>query len=393
MRFATKAIRAGQSPDAGARSVIPPIYQTATFAFHEIGKHAGYEYSRTGNPTRTALETCLAALEEANHGLAFASGSAATDAVLSLLRPGDHVVAGNELYGGTFRLFEALWRPRGIDFTYVDPRDPDAFAAALKPNTRMVWVETPANPLLTLTDIAAVAKLAGESGALLVADNTFASPYFQRPITQGADIVIHSTTKFINGHSDVVGGAVLVNDPELHAALATYQNAAGAVPGPFDCWLTLRGLRTLAVRLRQQADNALRVAHFLASHPAVESVLYPGLPSHPQHGLACRQMDGFGALVTFRIAGNRVAANDFVKNLKVFLFAESLGGVESLACHPTTMSHGALTEAERLAMGITEGTVRLSVGIEDSGDLLDDLDQALRTARNLVWQGRDGYGI
>jgi cystathionine gamma-synthase/cystathionine gamma-lyase len=302
---------------------------------------------------------------------------AAVDAVLSILRPGDHVVSAEHIYGGTLRLFEKVYVPRGVTFTYVDGTKPDEFARAARPNTRLFWIETPANPLLQLVDVRAVAAIAHRQSAHLVADNTFASPFFQRPLTQGADIVLHSTTKYISGHSDVIGGAVLVSDPAVHESIRFYQNAAGAVPGPFDAWLSLRGVKTLAVRMRQHEANAIAVAHFLAAHPKVQRVLYPGLPSHPQHELAKRQMDGFGAIVAFRLPGGRASVEQFVAKLQLFVFAESLGGVESLACHPATMSHGCLSPEERVRAGIDEGDIRLSVGIEDAEDLIDDLRQAL----------------
>jgi cystathionine beta-lyase/cystathionine gamma-synthase len=317
-------------------------------------------------------------LEEAKHGLAFASGMAAVDAVLSLLRPGDHVVSSEHIYGGTFRLFEKVCVPRGIVFTYVEGTRPSAFTEAIRENTKLLWIETPANPLLELVDVKAVAAIAAPRGIRLVADNTFASPYFQRPLTQGADIVVHSTTKYISGHSDVIGGAVVTSNSKLHEEMKFYQNAVGSVPGPQDCWLTLRGLRTLAIRMRQHEANARAVAAFLAAHSKVAQTIYPGLPSHPQHELAKAQMDGFGAIVTFRLPGGNDQVRPFVKALNVFLFAESLGGVESLACHPATMSHAGLTPAEREKIGITDGTVRLSVGIEDIEDLIEDLDGALK---------------
>jgi len=377
MRFSTKAIRVGQQPDPATGSIIVPVYQTVNFVFDDIGRPHAYEYSRTANPTRTALEQCLASLEEARFGLAFSSGMAAVDAVLSLLRPGDHVVSAEHVYGGTYRLFEQVYIPRGIAFTYVDGWRPEAFARALQPATKLVWIETPANPLLQLVDVRAVAEIARHGGAKLVADNTFSSPYFQRPLTQGADIVLHSTTKYISGHSDVIGGAVLTNDEGLHEQIRFYQNAAGAVPGPWDCWLSLRGLKTLAVRMRQHEANAKAIAEFLNTHSKVLETIYPGLPSHPQHELAQAQMDGFGAIVTFRLDGGHEQVRRFVKALKLFLFAESLGGVESLVCHPATMSHGTLTPEERVKLGITNGTIRLSVGIEDVQDLIEDLSQAL----------------
>ena len=377
MKFATKAIRVGQAPDPATGAIIVPIYQTVNFVFDQIGKPHGYEYSRSANPTRAALEECLAALEEAKFGLAFASGMAAVDAVLSILRPGNHVVSAEHIYGGTFRLFEKVYVPRGVTFSYVDGTRPEAFARALRPETKLVWIETPANPLLQLVDVRAVAALTKARGIPLVADNTFATPYFQRPLTQGADVVLHSTTKYVSGHSDVIGGAVLTSDPRLYAAMKFYQNAAGAVPGPLDCWLSLRGLKTLAVRMRQHEANAFRIAQFLTGHKKVQEVIYPGLAGHPQHDLAKAQMDGFGAIVTFRLAGGKKQATAFVGGLKTFLFAESLGGVESLACHPATMSHAAMTPAQRKKIGITDGTIRLSVGIEDAEDLIEDLAGAL----------------
>ncbi|MDM8008238.1 MAG: aminotransferase class I/II-fold pyridoxal phosphate-dependent enzyme [Phycisphaerae bacterium] len=377
MRFSTRAIRMGQRPDATTGSIIVPVYQTVNFVFDDVGRPRGYEYSRTANPTRTALEECLASLEEAKFGVAFGSGMAAVDGVLSLLRPGDHVVSVRHVYGGTLRLFEKVYVPRGISFSYVDGTQPEAFGRALRPETRLIWIETPANPLLQLVDVRAVAGIARQHGARLIADNTFASPYFQRPLTQGADVVLHSTTKYISGHSDVIGGAVLTNDEQLNEQFRFYSNAAGAVPGPWDCWLSLRGLKTLAVRMRQHEANARAIADYLSKHPVVQEVMYPGLPSHPQHELAKRQMDGFGAIVAFRLGGGNREVGRFVKALQVFLFAESLGGVESLVCHPATMSHGALSPQQRTAMGITDGTIRLSVGIEDVQDLIDDLDRAL----------------
>ncbi|MCL5269705.1 MAG: PLP-dependent aspartate aminotransferase family protein [bacterium] len=377
MQFATKAIRAGQAPEPATGAVIVPIHPSVTYAFKEIGRPAAFEYSRSANPTRTALETCLAALEGAAHGLAFGSGMAAIDAVLSILRPGDHVVAASQIYGGTHRLFETIYRPRGIGITYVDGDEADGFAQALRPTTRLVWVESPTNPLLQLVDIADVAAVTRPRAIPLVVDNTFPSPYFQQPLDLGADVVVHSTTKYIGGHSDVLGGAVLTGDANLHAAFQFYQNAAGAVLGPFDSWLTLRGVKTLAVRMRQHEANARAVAEFLAAHSRVRRTIYPGLASHPRHELARRQRTGYGAIVTFELDGGREAANEFVRRLRLFVFAESLGGVESLACHPATMSHASLTDAQRREAGITEGTIRLSVGIEDEGDLIADLTQAL----------------
>lgn len=382
MRFATKAIRVGQDPDALTRAVTPPIHPSTTFTFKEIGKAGQYEYIRTANPTRAALEQCVASLEEGEYGMAFASGSAATDAALSILKQGDHVVSSDQIYGGTLRIFESLCKPRGITVTYVNPEEPANFERAFTDKTKLVWIETPSNPLLTLTDIEAVAALTHARGILLAADNTFATPYFQRPLTLGADIVVHSTTKYINGHSDVLGGIVITNQPDLNEKIRFYQNAIGAVLGPFDSWLTMRGVRTLAARMRQHEANALRIAEFLKLHPYVEKVIYPGLPDHPQHELAKRQMSGFGAIVTLRIKGGLESANRFVKSMRIFMFAESLGGVESLVGHSATMSHAGMTEEERQAIGITQGTLRLSVGIEDIEDLIEDLGRGLKATHH-----------
>jgi cystathionine beta-lyase/cystathionine gamma-synthase len=372
--FSTRAIHAGQPADPTTGAIITPVYQTSTYVQAEIGQHKGYEYSRTGNPTRAALETCLAALEGGEFGLAFASGLAATDAVLATLGPGDHIIAAEDLYGGTYRMFERIYRPRGLDISYVDGRDAAAFEAALCPATRLIWIETPTNPLLQLVDIAAVAQVATRHGALLAVDNTFATPYLQRPLELGAHAVIHSTTKYLGGHSDVVGGALITSDEALYDACRFYQNAAGAVPGPFDAWLTLRGIKTLAVRMDRHQQNAMRVARFMQGHARVRAVYYPGLDEHPQHELASRQMSGYGGMLSFDIEGGREAANTFLKSLRVFSLAESLGGVESLACYPAEMTHGAIPEEERLRRGITAGLVRLSVGIEDGDDLLADLE-------------------
>ena len=377
MNFATKAIRAGQEPDPTTGAVIVPIYQCANFVFKDVGKPNAFEYSRSGNPTRAAYEKCLAALEEGQHGLAFSSGMAAVDAAISILRPGDHVVSSENIYGGTFRLFEGVAVPRGIRFTYVDGTHSEAFEDAIEKNTRLIWIETPANPLLQLVDVQAVAEIARRYNILLAADNTFSSPFFQRPLTQGADMVIHSTTKYISGHSDVIGGALITKESSLHEKYAFYQNAVGAVAGPFDCWLGLRGLKTLAVRMKKHEENAIQIARWLAQHPKVEGVIYPGLETHPQHALAKAQMDGFGAMITFQLKGGLEAVQRFIKGLEVFLFAESLGGVESLVCHPWTMSHGVMSPDEKKKIGITEGTIRLSIGIEDAEDLIKDITCAL----------------
>jgi cystathionine beta-lyase/cystathionine gamma-synthase len=388
MKFATKAIHAGQSADAATGATITPIYLTSTFTQEGIGKHKGFEYSRTGNPTRAALEQCLAALDDAEYGLAFASGSAATAATLSILRPGDHVIAAADLYGGTYRYFEQVAKPGGISFTYVDGRQPEEFEKALQSKTRLVWIETPTNPLLQLVDIAAVAAVCQARGVRLAVDNTFATPFFQRPLAFGADIAVYSTTKYIGGHSDAVGGAVVTSDRILHKQIKFFQNAAGGVPGILDAWLTLRGVKTLAVRMPRHDENAREIARFLQAHSEVEVVYYPGLPSHPQHELGARQMSGFGGMVTFQIRGGREQADAFVKAVRLFSFAESLGGVESLVCHPATMTHASYPPEDRLRRGITDGTIRLSVGIEDVEDLKADLDQALLASQTKIIQTR-----
>ena len=376
--FATKAIHVGQEPDAATGATIVPIYQTSTYTQEAPGQNKGYEYSRTGNPTRSALEECVAALEGADHGLAFASGLAATTAVMSLLSPGDHVVAGDDLYGGSYRLFDkVLQKSGGLDFTFVDTTDPESVEAALRPETKMLWVETPTNPMLTLSDISLLSEMAHGRGAIVAVDNTFASPYFQQPLSLGADIVVHSTTKYMGGHSDVVGGTAVTSNRDLYERMAFYQNAAGAVPGPFDSWIVLRGLKTLAVRMRQHEENALAVARFLQDHPQVATVNYPGLPSHPQHGLAKRQMSGFSGMVSFTLKGGTEAAYAAVQKTQIFHFAESLGGVESLITHPASMTHAAIPKEQREARGVTDGLLRLSVGIEDKEDLVADLERAI----------------
>lgn len=377
MEFATRAIHAGQDADPTTGATITPIYQTSTYTQEGIGEHKGFEYSRSSNPTRTALETCLASLEEARYGLAFASGLAAEQCILSLLRPGDHIVAGDDLYGGTYRLFERVARPMGIEITYVPARDTAAYAAAINDKTKYIWAETPTNPLLTLVDIAALAKIAHAKDVKLVVDNTFASPYNQQPLKLGADVVFHSTTKYLNGHSDVIGGALMTSDDELFAQYKFYQNAAGGVPGAFDSWLVLRGVKTLAVRMRQHEENAMAVAHFLSEHPKVRIVYYPGLESHPDHALAKCQMRGFGGMVSFDMKGGLPAVKRAVKKLHLFALAESLGGIESLCCHPATMTHASIPTQIREARGVTDSLLRLSVGIEDAQDLIADLKAAL----------------
>ena len=377
MEFETRAIHDGQDPETLTGAVTVPVFQTSTYKQDGIGKPRGFEYSRTGNPTRLALEEALASLEGGAHGLAFASGVAATTAVFQLLRPGDHVVAGDDLYGGTYRLLEQVYKPWGVQVDYADSTVPAAFAAALKPNTRLIWVETPTNPLLKLVDISAVADIAHQAGALLTVDNTFASPYFQRPLELGADLVVHSTTKYLGGHSDVIGGAVVTREEESYNKIKFYQNATGAIPGPWDSWLVLRGLKTLAVRMREHARNALHLAQVLEDHPAVARVYYPGLPSHSQHELAARQMSGFGGMVGVELKGGFEAVVQFVDRLRIFTLGESLGGVESLVCYPPHMTHAALPAEERHRRGIHDNLVRLSVGIEHVSDLEKDLVTAL----------------
>src|SRR5436305_10679195 len=377
MKFSTKAIHAGQQPDPTTGAIMPPIFQTATYAQNGLGDHKGYEYSRSHNPTRTALQECIAALEDGKFGLAFASGMAAETAILSLLSAGDHLVACDDLYGGSYRIFERIMRRYNVETSYVTAGNIAEYERAIRPNTKLIWLETPTNPLLRLVDIRAVAEIAHRHNILLVVDNTFSSPYFQRPLDLGADIVLHSTTKYINGHSDVIGGVVVTNNEEVYQSLKFYQNAAGAVPGPFDSWLTLRGIKTLAVRMRQHEENARSVARFLAEHPRVEKVYYPGLPSHPDHELAKRQMSGFGGMVSFQFKGTLADVDQVVRRFKVFTLAESLGGVESLVCHPVSMTHGSIPKEIREARGLTDTLLRLSVGIEDAEDLLADLQQAL----------------
>lgn len=384
MKFATSAVHAGQPPDPGTGAVSVPVYQTSTFAYEGPGAPREYDYARSGNPTRTALEECLAALEEGKHGLAFSSGLAAIATVLQLLRPGDHVVVSDDLYGGTYRLFERVFRPAGLEFTYADPTDPSAVGTAFTRRTRLVWIETPTNPLLRLSDIREIAQIAHAGGARLAVDNTFASPFFQRPLPLGADIVAHSTTKYIAGHSDLVGGALVTSQPDLHERLRFLQNAVGAVPGPNDVFLTLRGIKTLPLRMREHARNALEVARFLEPHPLVRRVIFPGLPSHPQHALARHQMSGFSGMVSFELSGGRPSAFTFLSALKLIVLAESLGGVESLVSHPATMTHASVPPEIREKKGIGEGLIRLSVGIEDVEDLIADLDQALAKAGSAI---------
>ena len=372
--FATRAIHAGQAPDPLTGAVTVPIYQTSTFAQFAVDEPQMYDYSRSGNPTRTALETALAALEDAPYALAFASGLAAESAVLLALNSGDHVVVGDNIYGGTYRLFTKVFARHGLTFDFVDTRDLAQVAAAIRPATKLIWLESPTNPLLTLADLAAIARLAQARGVLTLVDNTFASPYFQRPLDLGIDLTLYSTTKYHAGHSDVISGAIVTANADLYERLKFLQNAVGGVPGPFDAWLVLRGIKTLAVRMRAHAENALAVAHFLEDHPAIAQVYYPGLPAHPQHELAQRQMRGFGGMVSFTLKGGAAAARAVVGRTKLFTFAVSLGGVESLIELPHTMSHGG---ARGSAQEAPANLIRLSVGIEDGEDLLADLQQAL----------------
>ncbi|MBD2627397.1 cystathionine gamma-synthase [Anabaena variabilis FACHB-164] len=377
MEFETRAIHEGQKPDLQTGAVIVPIYLTSTYEQEAIGQHKGYEYSRTGNPTRKALEDALASLENAKFGLAFASGLAATTTVLSLLKTGDHIVAGDDLYGGTYRLLEKVVKNWGVDTTYVDIDNINDFESAIQSNTKLIWIETPTNPLLKIIDIAALANFAHQNNIILVVDNTFASPYFQQPLNLGADIVVHSTTKYLGGHSDIIGGAVVTSNEELYQQLKFYQNAIGAVPSPFDSWLVLRGIKTLAVRMREHEKNALFLAKYLEKHPKVARIYYPGLPTHEQYHLAKEQMSGFGGMISLELKGGLTEVERFASRLQLFLLAESLGGVESLLCYPAKMTHGSLPEAERLKRGIKENLVRLSVGIEHYLDLQADVENAL----------------
>ena len=374
--LATKAIHAGYRPDPATGAVNTPIYASSTFAQDGVGGlRGGYEYARTGNPTRSALETSLAAVEEATFGRAFSSGMAATDCALrAMLRPGDHVVIPNDAYGGTFRLIDKVFTHWNVGYTPVALSDLNAVRDAITPQTRLVWVETPTNPLLFIADIGAIAELGKQHSAKVLVDNTFASPALQQPLTLGADVVLHSTTKYIGGHSDVVGGALVTNDKELDDAFGFLQNGAGAVPGPFDAYLTMRGLKTLVLRMQRHSENALAVAEFLAGHPSVSTVLYPGLPTHPGHDIAARQMRGFGGMVSVRMRAGRAAAEDLCAGTKVFILAESLGGVESLIEHPSAMTHASTAGSQ---LEVPDDLVRLSVGIEDVADLLADLEQAL----------------
>jgi cystathionine gamma-lyase len=377
MKFETKAIWVGQAADQATGATIVPIYQTSTFTQEEVNRHKGYEYSRVGNPTRTALDTCLASLEEGKYGLSFSSGLAAEHAVFSLLRPGDHVIVPDDMYGGTYRLIKEIPEPMNIRFTFTDFSDPGQIEKSFIPETKMVWIETPTNPLLKIFDIELIAAISMKRNALSIVDNTFASPYFQKPLLLGADIVVHSTTKYINGHSDLIGGAVIINDTDLYNKILLVQKSVGAVPSPFDSWLTLRGVKTLAIRMKQHEYNAMKVAIFLKDQPHVKAVYYPGLESHPGHSIAKKQMTGFGGVVSFKIKGGINEANNFFRRLKIFQLADSLGGVESLANYSALMTHEAFPVNLREKIGVTENLIRLSVGIEHIDDLLEDLKEAL----------------
>lgn len=378
MKFETIAIHAGDRPDKAFGAISVPIYQTSTFMFEDTGKTRGYDYSRTGNPTRKVLEDTIARLEGGKAGFAFATGMAAETTVMHLLKAGDHIISGDDVYGGTYRLFQNVLRDFGLEFTFIRMDNRGKIEAAIKPNTRMLWLETPSNPLLNITDIEMAVDIARKHKLLTVLDNTFASPYFLRPIEWGIDIVVHSTTKYLNGHCDVVGGAVVTATEELGQRIQFLLNAMGTCASPFDCWLVLRGIETLAVRMKQHQENAFVVANYLKEHPAVTRVFYPGLKSHPGHDTAKRQMKGFSGMVSFEIKGGTSAANNFLRKIKVFTLAESLGGITSLAEHAATMSHASMPQEYREKVGITDGIIRLSVGLENIDDLIEDLSQALK---------------
>jgi cystathionine gamma-lyase len=377
LAFETRAIHAGQEPDPTTGAIMTPVYLTSTYVQSSPGVHRGYEYSRTHNPTRTAYEACIANLEGGTHGFAFASGLAATMIALQLIKSTDHVIAGDDMYGGTFRLFDKVFKPNGYQFSYVDLTQADNFERALQPNTRLLWLETPTNPMLKLADIEALCKKAHAKGVLVAVDNTFMSPYFQRPLELGADIVVHSSTKFINGHSDSVGGVMVVKDAGLAERIAFFSNAIGPIASPFDSFLAMRSLKTLAVRMKAHNENAAQIAEYLSKHSKVEKVIYPGLKNHPQHDLARRQMLGFGGIVTVLLKGGMPECRKFLESVKLFSLAESLGGVESLVNHPAIMTHASVPAETRKALGISDSLVRLSVGIESATDLIHDLELAL----------------
>jgi len=375
--FGTRAIHAGQRPEPYAGAIMTPVYLTSTYVQDGLGQNKGYEYARGKNPTREALERNVATLEGGRHGFAFASGVACVDSIMKLFKSGDHIVCGENVYGGTFRLFDRLLQHLGLSFTYVDTRDSERIASAVTPKTVAILVETPTNPLMRLTDLAAAAQVARKARALLIVDNTFASPYFQRPFEFGADIVFHSTTKYLNGHSDMIGGIAVVRDDDLATKLQFIHNAAGAVQGPFDSWLALRGTKTLHLRMPRHDENGRRIAAWLADRMGAERVIYPGLPSHPQHALAKKQMTGFGGMITIEL-GTRERAATMLGRVRLFSLAESLGGVESLISHPASMTHASVPNDRRAQLGITDGIVRLSCGVEDANDLLADLESAIK---------------
>ena len=378
LQFNSKTIHGGQQPDRGYGAVMPPVYLTSTYAQSTPGGHKGYEYSRTHNPTRTALEAALASIEDGTHGFCFGSGMAAIDAVIKLLSPGDEVISTNDLYGGSYRIFTKIFEDFGIGFHFVDMQNPANVAAKINAKTKLIWIETPTNPMMNVVDIEALHKLVAEKDILMAVDNTFASPYLQQPLTMGADIVMHSATKYLGGHSDVILGALVVRDATLAERLSFIQNACGAVCGPLDAFLVLRGIKTLHVRMQRHCENGEKVAHFLADHPKVAKVYWPGFPAHPNHEVAKRQMNGFGGMISFVLTDNSLEkATKTVEQLQLFTLAESLGGVESLAGHPASMTHASIPKAEREKSGVVDGLIRLSVGIEDSEDLIQDLKQAL----------------
>lgn len=377
-QFGTLAIHAGQNPEPTTGAVMVPIFQTSTYAQESPGKHKGYEYSRTDNPTRTAYQNCVAALEGAKYALAFSSGLASMDCIMHTLQPGDHIVCCDDVYGGTFRIFDKVFKPFGLDFTFVDLSDLKKAEAAFKPNTKILWLETPTNPMLKVLDIAALTQMARKKKVLSVVDNTFVSPYFQQPLKLGADVVMHSITKYMNGHSDVVGGILATSHETLYEKLKFLQNSIGAVPGPMDCFLVMRGLKTLHVRMERHAQNAMEIAQWLEKHPQVERVIYPGLESHPQHAIARKQMSGFGGMITFFLKGGLPEARRFLETVRIFALAESLGGVESLIEHPAIMTHASVPPETRKLLGIHDNLIRISVGIEDLKDLKADLENAFQ---------------
>jgi cystathionine beta-lyase/cystathionine gamma-synthase len=380
MKFNTKAIHAGQEPEKTSGAVMPPIFQTSTYVQKAPNVHKGYDYARVGNPTRTALEKMIAGLEEADICACFASGVAAIDAILKTLRPGDHVVSTNDLYGGTYRLFRQVFEPYGIEFSFIDMTNIDEVKTAVKDSTKLVWIETPTNPLLQVIDITKVAEISSDAGALSVVDNTFASPYLQQPLLLGADVTMHSTTKYLGGHSDIIGGAVASSNEEFMEKIRFQVKTSGAVPGPMDCYLVLRGIKTLHLRVQRSVENAKQIVDLLESHPKVEKVYYPGLKSHAQHDIAAKQMNDFGAMVSFTLQDDTIEkATEVMSNTEIFTLAESLGGVESLISHPASMTHGSIPRDVRLKAGLTDSLIRLSLGVEDAEDLIGDLKQAIES--------------